>query len=65
MAKEFMTSAKDLAWKAYQQFCSLSEPEMRIHFESWWSINYGNADTTKFVAEHNVYIEGKRYIKAE
>jgi len=65
MAKEFMTSAKDLAWKAYQQYCSLNDTEMRERFENWWSDNYGNVDTTKFVPEHNVYVEGKRYIKAE
>jgi hypothetical protein len=70
MAKEFMASAKDLAWKAYSDNeysikGFLAKEEARERFELWWSNNYGNSDTTKFVPEHNVYVEGKRYIKAE
>jgi len=65
MSKELMTTAKELAWKAYQQYCSLDKLEMRLHFENWWSNNYGNSDTTKFYHEHNVYVDGSKYIKAE
>lgn len=65
MTKQIMTTAKDLAFKAYSQYCSLGEAEMREHFERWWSINYGNSNTTKFSHIHNIYVDGKRYIKAE
>ena len=60
-----MKTAKDLAWKAYQQHCSLELVEMGERFENWWSDNYGNRDTTKFITEHNVYVEGRKYIQAE
>lgn len=68
--KEIMTTAKELAWKAFQHGV-LKNPldadgtKMRERFENWWSENYGNRDATKFHPEHNVYIEGKRYIQAE
>jgi hypothetical protein len=65
MAKEFMSSAKELAWKAYQEYCSLEPIEMRERFENWWSNNFGNRDTTKFNSEYDVYVNGHRYIRAE
>jgi hypothetical protein len=71
MAKEFMTSAKELAWKAYLAGMQKATPvkieenDIREGFENWWSFNYGNIDSTKFIPEHNVYVEGHRYIKAE
>ena len=60
-----MSTAKELAWEAYQQYCSLDEQEMRERFENWWSDNYGNRDAIQFNPEYNVYIEGRRYIQAE
>jgi hypothetical protein len=69
MAKEFITSAKELAYKAW---CHNNVPDgldefsaPKELFEHWWSVNYGNIDSTKFIPEHNVYVEGHRYIKAE
>jgi hypothetical protein len=65
MAKILKTTAKELAWEAYKQYCSLDELEMRERFENWWSDNYGNRDTIQFNPKYNVYIEGKKYIQAE
>ena len=72
MAKEFMTTAKDLAWKAYldafKHIGTVTDdaiPNVRERFENWWSDNYGNRDSTKFVNKVNVFIENRRYIKAE
>jgi hypothetical protein len=84
MAKEFMSTAKELAWKAYRDALKFAvrktanvltddihtalnanETDLKERFENWWSDNYGNRDTTKFYTEHNVFIEGKRYIQAE
>jgi len=70
MAKEFMMTAKELAWKAYLDSLKVigtvtDESIVRERFENWWSDNYGNRDTTKFNPEHNVFIENRRYIRAE
>jgi hypothetical protein len=72
MTKEFMKTAKELAWKAYldafKHIGTVTDdaiPNIRERFENWWSDNYGNRDSTKFYAEHNVYVEGKKYIQAE
>jgi hypothetical protein len=77
MSKELMTTAKELAWKAYcegivdgmgckfENINSDIQSNLRIKFELWWSMNYGNSDTTKFYHEHNVYVDGSKYIKAE
>jgi hypothetical protein len=67
--KKIMKTAKELAFKAYCeafQVCGVTPEEtLTERFENWWSNNYGNRDTTKFQAEHNVYIENRRYIQAE
>ena len=71
MAKVFMKTAKELAFSAYADGMQKGYPikidkgEIRERFENWWSDNYGNRDSTKFIMEHNVFIEGKRYIQAE
>lgn len=71
MSKELMTTAKDLAWKAYLDGMQkgypvkIDENEIKERFENWWSNNYGNKDTIEFNPEYNVYIEGRRYIQAE
>lgn len=77
MAKYFMSSAKELAWKAYLDgFLFVSERELedidtdtqsnlRQRFENWWSDNFGNRDSTKFNPEYDVYVNGQRYIRAE
>lgn len=70
MAKEFMHTAKELAWKAYRDGfkhvgSTTDELIIRERFENWWSDNYGNRDTTKFIPEHNIYVENRRYIQAE
>lgn len=74
MAKEFMTTAKDLARKAYNDgmklvnldYCTaFNEAQRHERFENWWSDNYDNRDTTKFINDVNIYIENRRYIKAE
>ena len=66
-----MKTAKELAYKAYMDGMQKAVPvkinpdEIMEGFENWWSNNYGNSDTTKFNAEHNVYVENRRYIQAE
>jgi hypothetical protein len=81
MAKEIMTTAKELAFKAFclnvdfekKSFLfhrtlkskESQEIDVRERFENWWSDNYGNRDSTKFVPEHNVFVENRRYIQAE
>jgi hypothetical protein len=74
MAKKIMISAKELAWKAYcdgmkhvnpDYVNEFTLPNLNEFFENWWSNNYGNRDSTKFHPEHNVFIENKRYIRAE
>ena len=71
MSKELMTTAKELAFRAYadgMQICypvKIDENDIRERFELWWSMNYGNSDTTKFYHKHNVYVDGSKYIKAE
>jgi hypothetical protein len=69
MAKEFMTTAKELAYKAYCFKNPLpadwNESDRAQHFESWWSENYNNVDGTRFYNKHNVYLDGKRFIQAE
>ena len=66
-----MTTAKELAYKAYMDGMQKATP-VKIHpdeimegFENWWSNNYGNRDTTKFTPELSVFIDGKRYIRTE
>lgn len=75
--KEIMSTAKELAWKAYvdgilddmmikfERLSSDDQVRIRTKFENWWSDNYGNRDTTKFNPEVNIYIENRRYIQAE
>jgi hypothetical protein len=78
MAKELMSTAKELAYKAYRRGILIGDPQyfvdtgdsgeanIRESFENWWSNNYGNSgDTTNFNAEYNVYIDNRRYIQAE
>jgi hypothetical protein len=74
MAKEFMSSAKELAWKAYRDGIKnvnpdyvneFTESQLSERFENWWSVNYGNIDSTKFIPEINIFIGNRRYIKAE
>jgi hypothetical protein len=71
MAKVFMKTAKELARKAYLDGMQkatpvkIDESEISERFENWWSDNYGNRDTTKFVNEVNIFVELRRYIKAE
>jgi hypothetical protein len=70
MAKEFMKTAKDLAWKAYSdnEYAIkgfIVKEEVMERFENWWSENYGNINSTKFTPEHNVFVENRRYIQAE
>ena len=60
-----MTTAKELAFKAYSLDSKISIEELTARFEHWWSDNYGNRDTTKFNPEVSVFIEGRRYIQAE
>ena len=70
MAKELMTTAKELAYKAHLDALKVigtvtDEFIVRERFENWWSNNYGNRDTIQFNPKYNVYVEGRRYIQAE
>jgi len=71
MAKKIMTSAKELAYKAYMDGMQKAVPvkinpdEIMEGFENWWSDNYGNRDTTKFLPRYDIFVEGRRYICAE
>ena len=70
--KELMNTAKELAWKAYlDAFKAIGTvtddaiPNVKERFENWWSENYGNVSAINFYNEHNVYIDGRRFIQAE
>jgi hypothetical protein len=74
MSTKPMTTAKELAWKAYCDgikrinpdfIHEFTLPELHQRFENWWSDNYGNRDTTKFNPEVNIFVENRRYIQAE
>ena len=70
MAKELMSTAKELAWEAYLDALKVigtitDESIVKERFENWWSDNYGNRDTIQFNPKYNVYVEGRRYIQAE
>lgn len=73
-----MTTAKDLAFKAWcdamiksektytseSKFMSMNEAKER--FELWWSDWYTCQNHKNgWNPEHNVYLDGKRYIQAE
>lgn len=68
-----MTTAKDLAWKAYLDAFKVigtvtdeGLPNVRERFENWWSEWYSREEHRDgFYHEHNVYVDGKRYIQAE
>lgn len=69
-----METAKELAYKAY---CHNNvdlltgnpkdkDDQLKTKFENWWSKHYhGDNYQMGLNPEHNVYIDGKRYIKAE
>jgi hypothetical protein len=73
MSRKFITTAKELAFKAYcdahrengNTLFLANEDLVKAHFEIWWSANYGNKYATTFYTEHNVFIENRRYIQAE
>jgi hypothetical protein len=69
MSKKLMTTAKELAWKAFCDGIKFVNPDYKValreRFENWWSENYGNVDATNFRPEHNIYVENRRYIQAE
>jgi hypothetical protein len=77
MAKKFMKTAKELAWKAFvagllddmsgnfENLTPGTQTDVKLKFENWWSDNYGNRDTTKFIPENNIFVENRRYIQAE
>lgn len=74
MATKAMTTAKDLAKKAFCDAIELERkgwfknfrwtPEER--FESWWSEYYGREEHKNgFYHKHSVFIDLKRFIQAE
>ena len=73
MSKIIRTTAKELAFDAYLNglHCDINtigpNAQMQVteQFENWWSNHYGNKDTTNFNPDYNIYVDGKRYIKAE
>jgi hypothetical protein len=95
MATKVMTTAKDLAFKAYcdalklacykinkktnspdeLRFTDLGDvftelnidgTELKERFENWWLEWYYRQDhKDSFYPEHNVYINGHRYIKGD
>jgi len=65
-----MTTAKELAYKAYcdslRRIGTIDELIVRPYFEGWWSEWYGTEEhKDSFYPKHNVYVDGKRYIQAE
>ena len=68
-----MRTAKELAFKAFMTNVIVNPNEAdfdmmlwRERFESWWSEYYIRAEHKDgFYCEHNLYIDGHRYIKAE
>ncbi len=66
-----MKTAKELAYKAYCHWITmdteeeLGDNEIKARFENWWSEWYYPGHRDSFHHEHNVYIDGKRYIQAE
>ena len=68
-----METAKELAYKAY---CHNNvdlltgnpkdkDDQLKTKFENWWNRYYSNANQIEFNPKHSVFIDGKRYIKAE
>lgn len=68
-----METAKELAYKAFchnnidKMGAAPNEKEIILehNFELWWSKYYGNTYQPEFNSEHSVFIDNKRYIKAE
>ena len=70
-----MRTAKDLAWKAYNDGLKIVNPDYcnefnasqrRERFENWWDEHYVRAEHKDgFNAEHFVMIDRKVYIQAE
>ena len=70
-----MNTAKDLAEKAYYDgmkyinpdYCNeYTEVQRKERFENWWQQIFWDKEHKDFFSpEHNVYINGKRYIQAE
>lgn len=75
MATKAMTTAKDLAYKAWRDAISFvdksylensEETAIRQRFENWWSEWFNREEHKEcFYHKHNIYIDGKRYIQAE
>jgi hypothetical protein len=68
-----MNTAKDLAYKAFCEHLVVKEEtlpdglkqKIKDQFEIWWSKYYGNSVQPEFFPETSVFIDGKRFIKAE
>ena len=61
-----MKTAKEIAFKAYSLGYKGKPNELNERFENWWSEWFhGQTHKDSFYHEHNVYINGKRYIQAE
>ena len=69
----YMKTAKDLAYKAFchnliepHNDAPYSEYEKQQKFESWWRDWFIDGDRRGHLhEEHSVFIEGRRYIRAE
>lgn len=67
-----METAKDLAFKAWCDALILVESKFmpmdkaKERFENWWQEWYSRQEhKNSFHPEHNIYVNGKRYIQAE
>jgi hypothetical protein len=66
-----MKTAKELAYKAYYDATAHSfriddEITLKERFENWWIEHYVRGDhKDSFHHEHNVYVDGKRYMQVE
>ena len=71
MSNKPMKTAKEIAFKAFLEnidgkFANESPASLRERFDNWWSEWYHHEEHRGcFYHEHDVYIDGIRYIKAE
>ena len=68
--KKPMTTAKDLAFKAFcynlPKDVDYSTSDIKERFENWWSEWYGREEHRDgFYHKHSVFIDLKRFIQAE
>ena len=65
-----MRTAKEIAFKAFchnlPKDTDFSTASLQMKFDNWWSEWFHSGEHRGcFYPEHNIFVEGHRYIKAE